>query len=182
MVMDNTMPNATFQISVPDNIITAQAHHGRKNSQTAYDATLSNSTKDSQPRFDKSQNMHHALGSPLVESGASNVSNNVSKSNANSTTKLKQAIVSEAHSFRQNNSINIPLQNIVPQYEDSSSSSDESYSGNIDELKKTRSLGSYSTRGNNKKDQSVKQSLTSSSLPGSSFTPTSTEADLKQES
>ncbi|CAI4772728.1 AFI_G0048390.mRNA.1.CDS.1 [Saccharomyces cerevisiae] len=179
--MENTMPNAIFQISMADNTTTAQMHPNRKPSQIAYDASFSNSAKGSQPLFDKSQNMYHALDPPLVEPLASSVSNNDNELKANSATKLKQAIVSEAHTFRQNNSIDFPLQNIIPQYEDSSSSSDESYSGDVDELKKTRSLGSYSTRGNIKKNQSVKESLTSSSLPGTSFTPTSTKVNLKHE-
>ena len=50
---------------------------------------------------------------------------------------------------------------------------DRSYTGDVDELKKTRSLGSYSTHENAKggesvKGESVKASLTTSSSPGSS--------------
>ncbi|CAI6635776.1 ADM_HP2_G0042310.mRNA.1.CDS.1 [Saccharomyces cerevisiae] len=74
--MENTMPNATFQISMADNTTTAQMHPNRKPSQIAYDASFSNSAKGSQPLFDKSQNMYHALDPPLVEPLASSVSNN----------------------------------------------------------------------------------------------------------
>ncbi|CAI6728691.1 AIF_HP2_G0044780.mRNA.1.CDS.1 [Saccharomyces cerevisiae] len=97
--MENTMPNATFQISMADNTTTAQMHPNRKPSQIAYDASFKYV-----PRIDP----------PLVEPLASSVSNNDNELKANSATKLKQAIVSEAHTFRQNNSIDFPLQNIIP--------------------------------------------------------------------
>lgn len=151
-INENSMPNQNFQFSMPANVITAQSLPTRENSQAFINAASSSLT-----------------GSPSIfETGVCNTLNNFNQPNTNSTTMLKQAIDSEAHSFRKSDPINLSLPNIIPQDNDSSSSSDESYTEDVDELKKTRSLGSYSTHENAKGGESVKASLTSSSSPGSS--------------
>ncbi|CAI4052018.1 hypothetical protein SUVZ_14G3010 [Saccharomyces uvarum] len=165
-IIKNSMPDPNFQFSMPANVRTAQSLPTREKSQAFIYAASGSLTR-----------------SPSVfETGVCNAPNNFNQPNSNSATKLKQAIDSEAHSFRLSDPINLSLPNIIPQDNDSSSSSDESYTGDVDELKKTRSLGSYSTHENAKRGESVKASLTSSSSPGSSSAPTPAIIKSKRQS
>ena len=165
-IIENSMPNPKFQYGMPANVITTQSLPTRENSQAFINASSSSLARNSS----------------IFESGVCNAPNNINQPNANSATKLKQAIESEAHSFRESGPINVSLRNIIPQDDDSSSSSDESYTGGVDELKKTRSLGSYSTHENAKRGESVIASLTSSSTPGSSSAPTPAKIKSKHQS
>ncbi|EHN00493.1 Ark1p [Saccharomyces cerevisiae x Saccharomyces kudriavzevii VIN7] len=176
--IERPIPNPAFQSSMPD--AATQTLFSRKKSQTSDNTTLNYSAENPQTSLDKSESVSHVLDPLLFESGMSNTSKSLNRAKVSSTTKLKQVIDSEAHNFRHNYTMNLPLRNIIPQDDDSSSSSDELYPEDVDKLEKTQSLGSYISR-DNKKGESVKESLTSSSLPGSSLTATSTKLDLKLE-
>ncbi|EJS41934.1 ark1p [Saccharomyces arboricola H-6] len=182
LAIENSVPNAALQFGISNDMTRAKSLFNGEKSKIPHNATLNNSAGNSKTYLDNSQNVSHVLGPSSFKSEISNIPNNINDPKANSTAKLKQTIDSEAHSFRQSNTIKLALQDIFPQHDDYSSSSDESNPGDIDELKKTRSLGSYSIHDNAKRGESVKESLTSSSLPGSSFTPTPTKDKSEHES